>query len=146
MKGVVVTAYDAPLELAELEPEPLLPGHARIEVLACGVCFSDVKIAAREDALQRHAPLPHVPGHEIAGRVLESDPPGALAAGTLVTVYNVWPCGMCDRCRAGDENICRRPRVRAGFTEPGGLREEMVVPLDRLLVVPPASIRSTPPR
>jgi 2-desacetyl-2-hydroxyethyl bacteriochlorophyllide A dehydrogenase len=137
MKGVVVTAYDAPLALVELQPEPLLPGHARIEVLACGVCFSDVKIARGRMPFSARLALPHVPGHEIAGRVVESDPPGAIPAGALVTVYNVWPCGLCDRCRAGDEHICRAPAVRAGFTEPGGLREEMIVPLDRLLVVPP---------
>jgi 2-desacetyl-2-hydroxyethyl bacteriochlorophyllide A dehydrogenase len=136
VKAVVVTGYDAPLEVAELEAEPLSPGHARIEVLACGVCFSDVKIARGLMPFSREIALPHVPGHEIAGRVVATDPPGALAPGTLVVVYNVWPCGRCDRCRAGEENICRMPRVRAGFTEPGGMREEMVVPLDRLLVVP----------
>ena len=137
MKGVVVSAYDAPLELAELEPDRLTPGHARIEVLAVGVCFSDVKIARGRMPFSGALALPHVPGHEIAGRIVECDPPGALPVGALVAVYNVWPCGLCDRCRAGDENICRAPTVRAGFTEPGGLREEMVVPLDRLLLVPP---------
>jgi D-arabinose 1-dehydrogenase-like Zn-dependent alcohol dehydrogenase len=136
MRGVVVQRYDAPLELAELAAEPLGPGQARIQVTACGVCFSDVKIARGRMPFSADLPLPHVPCHEIAGRVLETDPAGALPTGTLVTVYNVWPCGRCDRCLAGDENICRNPVTRAGFTEPGGLREEMVVPLDRLLVVP----------
>jgi D-arabinose 1-dehydrogenase-like Zn-dependent alcohol dehydrogenase len=133
---MVVTGYGAPLEAAELEPEPLLAGHARVQVLACGVCFSDVKIARGRMPFSAELPLPHVPGHEIAARVVESDPPGAIEAGALVVVYNVWPCGRCDRCRGGDEQLCRRPRVRAGFTEPGGFREQMIVPLDRLLAVP----------
>jgi alcohol dehydrogenase len=132
---MVVTRYGAPLAAAELEPEPLLPGHARIEVLACGVCFSDVKIARGRMPFSDTLALPHVPGHEIAGRVLE--PAGVFEPGSLVVVHNVWPCGRCDRCRAGDEHICRNPRMRAGFTEPGGFREEMVVPIERLLAVPP---------
>src|SRR4051794_37347808 len=78
MKGVVVSRYDAPLEIAELEPEPLTPGHARIQVLACGVCYSDVKIARGRMPFSGTLPLPHVPGHEIAGRVVESDPAGAI--------------------------------------------------------------------
>jgi D-arabinose 1-dehydrogenase-like Zn-dependent alcohol dehydrogenase len=53
-----------------------------------------------------------------------------------VVVYNVWPCRRCDRCRAGAENICRRPEVRAGFTEPGGFQSQLVAPLERLAVVP----------
>src|SRR5262249_32629235 len=43
----------------------------------------------------------------------------------------------CDRCRAGEENLCRSPVAWTGFTHPGGLQERMVVPLDRLTVVPP---------
>jgi 2-desacetyl-2-hydroxyethyl bacteriochlorophyllide A dehydrogenase len=136
---MVVMSYGAPLEPRELpEPEPrLAPGHALLEVLTCGVCFSDVKIARGKMPFSAALALPHVPGHEICARVLECDPPGALEPGTMVVVHNVWPCRRCDRCRAGEENICRRPEVRAGFTEPGGFRERLVAPLDRLAVVPP---------
>lgn len=136
MKAMVVTGYGSPLQEAELASPALQPGHALVEVLTCGVCFSDIKIARGKMPFSGVLALPHVPGHEICARVIETDPPGALAPGALVVVYNVWPCGHCDRCRAGDEQICRDPRVRAGFTHPGGFQERMVVPLDRLLTVP----------
>jgi D-arabinose 1-dehydrogenase-like Zn-dependent alcohol dehydrogenase len=138
MKSMVVTAYGAPLEPRELpDPDLEVPdGHALIEVLTCGVCFSDVKIARGKMPFSGSLPLPHVPGHEICGRVIAGSPADAFAPGDLVVVYNVWPCGRCDRCRAGEEQICRDPRVRAGFTDPGGFRERMLVPLDRLLAVP----------
>jgi alcohol dehydrogenase len=136
VKGIVVTAYGAPLEQRELAEPTLRPGHALLEVLTCGVCFSDVKIARGKMPFSDALALPHVPGHEICGRVVATDPAGALEPGTTVVVYNVWPCGRCDRCRAGEEQICRNPRARAGFTDPGGFQERMVVPLDRLLAVP----------
>jgi alcohol dehydrogenase len=136
VKGMVVTEYGSPLQRWELPQPALAPGHALVEVLTCGVCFSDVKIARGKMPFSDGLALPHVPGHEICARVIETDPAGALATGALVVVYNVWPCGSCDRCRAGDEHICRAPRVRAGFTDPGGFQERMVVPLDRLLAVP----------
>src|SRR3954447_5157652 len=137
VRGMVLTRYGAPLEPRELPAPSLAPGHALLEVLTCGVCFSDVKIARGRMPFSAALALPHVPGHEICGRVLECDPPGALETGAMVVVHNVWPCRRCDRCRAGEENICRRPEVRAGFTEPGGFQERMAVPLDRLTVVPP---------
>src|SRR4051794_37526645 len=134
---MVVTSYGAPLEPRDLPAPSLAPGHALLEVLTCGVCFSDVKIARGRMPFSADLALPHVPGHEICGRVLECDPPGALEPGTMVVVHNVWPCRRCDRCRAGQENICRAPEVRAGFTEPGGFVERMVAPIDRLTPVPP---------
>src|ERR687890_275823 len=137
MRAMVVTAYDAPLEARDLSAPVLARGHALLEVLTCGVCFSDVKIARGKMPFSAGLPLPHVPGHEICARVLETDPAGAIEPGTMVVVHNVWPCRRCDRCRAGQENICRAPEVRAGFTEPGGFVERMVAPIDRLTPVPP---------
>ena len=113
---MVVTAYDAPLVARDLAAPELTRGHALLEVLTCGVCFSDIKIARGRMPFSAGLALPHVPGHEICARVLETDPAGALAPGTMVVVHNVWPCRRCDRCRAGQENICRAPEVRAGFT------------------------------
>lgn len=136
MRGIVVTEYGERLESRELEEPALRPGHALLEVLACGVCFSDVKIARGKMPFSDELELPHIPGHEICARVLASDPEGAIAPGARVVVYNVWPCGRCDRCLAGEEQICRAPQTRAGFTEPGGFRERMIAPLERLLVVP----------
>lgn len=133
---MILTEYGAPLRETEM-PEPVLtPGNALLEVLTCGVCFSDVKIARGRMPFSEELPLPHIPGHEVCARVLETDPPGAVASGTRVVVYNVWPCGRCDRCLAGEEQICREPQTRAGFTEPGGFRERMLAPLERLIAVP----------
>jgi alcohol dehydrogenase len=129
-------AYEAPLEQIELPEPELAPGTALLEVLTCGICFSDVKTWLGQMPFSGELPLPHVPGHEVVARVLEVDPPGALAVGATVVVYHLQPCRVCARCRAGDENLCRDPVAWMGFTHPGGMRERMVVPLDRLTVVP----------
>ena len=74
MRGMVVTEYGAPLEERDLDPPQPAPGHAVIQVLTCGVCFSDVKIARGRMPFSAGLALPHVPGHEICARVLETDP------------------------------------------------------------------------
>jgi alcohol dehydrogenase len=133
---MVVTAYGDPLEPADVPEPELRPGTARLEILTCGVCFSDVKTARGKMPYSEALALPHVCGHEICARVLETDPAGALEPGTVVVVYHVWPCRRCDRCRAGDEQLCRDPQAWTGFTHPGGFQEQLVAPLDRLTVVP----------
>lgn len=132
---MAVRAYDRPLELIDMPaPEPR-PGYALLEVLACGVCFSDVKTSRGRMRYSDQLSLPHVPGHEICARVLSSDPP-VVEPGTLVLVYHVFPCRRCARCRAGDEHLCAAPEATAGFTDPGGFQERLLAPVDRLLPVP----------
>ncbi len=132
---MAVQAYGEPLVASE-RPEPTLrPGWALLDVLTCGVCFSDVKTWRGKMPFSDRLVLPHVPGHEICARIVRSDPP-LLLPGTKVVVYHLWPCRRCERCRAGIDHQCLDPQGWAGFTTPGGFQERMVAPLDRLTVVP----------
>jgi L-iditol 2-dehydrogenase len=95
-------------------PEPS-GGGVLVQVLACGLCGSDVEKLGR-------GPVGAVLGHEVVG---------ALEDGELVTVMHRVPCGECARCRAGHESTCEEfGRLRI---EPGGFAERLrathVVPL-----------------
>ncbi len=136
MRAMAVTAYGQPLEVIDAEEPRLRPGFALLEVLTCGVCYSDVKTSRGQMPYSDSLQLPHIPGHEICGRVIESDPVGALPTGTTVVAYHIWPCRRCGLCRAGYDNLCTNPVSWTGFTHPGGFRDRIVVPLDRLTVVP----------
>jgi alcohol dehydrogenase len=136
VRAMAVTRYGGPLERIEVPEPSLRPGHALVEVLTCGVCFSDVKTVRGKMPYSGDLPLPHVPGHEVCARVIATDPPEALGEGAVVVVYHLWPCRLCARCRAGQENICTNPREWMGFKGPGGFQERLVVPLDRLTQVP----------
>src|SRR5215204_5443720 len=102
MRAMAVTGYGEPLERIEVPEPELIPGYAILEVLACGVCFSDVKTSRGHMPYSANLPLPHVPGHEIFGRVLTADPPGLVPDGMRAVVYHYWPCGRCLACRRGD--------------------------------------------
>ena len=101
------------------DPEPA-PGEVVCEVLACGVCASDVTdwyVAPR---------LPAVLGHELVGSV-SAVGPGATAPnpGTTVAIHHHTPCGECRRCRRGHETLCER--FRATRLDPGGFTEQVRV-------------------
>ncbi len=136
MIGMAVRKYGEPLEPVE-RPEPELePGYALLDVLTCGVCFTDVKTSRGRQPYSDRLALPHVPGHEICARVVRADPP-VLEPGTVVVVYHLWPCGLCGRCRDGVEQLCENPQGWTGFTTPGGFQQRIRAPIDRLTVVPP---------
>ena len=138
MRAMAVTSYGGPLEEIEV-PEPTLPqSHALVEILTCGVCFSDVKTSRGQMPFSEELVLPHIPGHEIFGRVLRTDPPGLVDEGTRAVVYHYWPCGRCPACRRGDETLCARLVGWAGFTHQGGFAERIAVPIDRLVPIPDA--------
>jgi D-arabinose 1-dehydrogenase-like Zn-dependent alcohol dehydrogenase len=135
MIGMAVREYGKPLERAELAEPELRPGFALLEVLTCGVCFSDVKTARGRMPYSDRLTLPHVPGHEVCARVVDADPP-VIAPGTTVVANHVWPCRRCARCRAGIEQQCTNPQGWTGFTSPGGFEQRLAVPIDRLTPVP----------
>jgi alcohol dehydrogenase len=137
MRAMAVTAFGRPLQPLEL-PEPVVPeGHALLRVIACGVCFTDVKTSRGQGPLGEHLSLPHVPGHEVIGEVMESNPPGLVDPGARAIVYQYWPCGRCGPCKRGAEPLCTDLRGWLGFVNPGGFREHLTAPVDRLVMVPP---------
>ncbi len=143
MRAMAVVQYGAPLRLLDLPRPAPGPGQVLVRVLGCGVCRSDLKIADGAMPFSPSLRLPHVPGHEIAGEIVEFGPPedgrsgSGLRAGDRVVVYNYWGCRTCEYCQAGEENLCERLRGWTGFTSPGGFQEYLVVPDDCVLPLPP---------
>lgn len=116
----------APLVLAEM-PEPTLgEGEILIAVSACGVCHTEL------DEIEGRTPPPVFPvilGHQVVGRVAALGP-GArrFRIGDRVGVGWIHSvCGICDACRAGNENVCERFRA-TGRDVNGGYAEFMTVP------------------
>ena len=113
------------------DPEPG-PGEVVCEVLACGVCASDVTdwyVAPK---------LPAVLGHEPTGIVSTvGDGVDNVAIGDRVAIHHHTPCGECRRCRRGHETMCER--FRATRLDPGGFAERVrLMPelVAELLVLP----------
>jgi D-arabinose 1-dehydrogenase-like Zn-dependent alcohol dehydrogenase len=136
VRAMAVVDYGGPLRAIDVPEPEVAAGSALLEIVTCGVCFSDVKTSRGHmpdsDGLSR----PHVPGHEVFGIVRETNPPGLVPEGTPAIVYHYWPCGRCAACRRGDEPLCSRMTSWMGFTHWGGFTERIAVPVDRLVPVP----------
>jgi aryl-alcohol dehydrogenase len=84
-----------------LELEPPLPGEVLVRVSACGVCHTDLRVAARP------GPRPIVLGHEGAGVIEQvGDGVEGLAPGDPVLMSYSW-CGQCLACRRHAKAYCQ---------------------------------------
>lgn len=134
MKAVVLEQFGERLCLSARPVPPVGPGDALVRVACCGVCGTDLKIV-RGELPPSVIRLPHVPGHECAGEVVEvGEGVTGLKPLDAVVVYFYCPCHECRYCRQGRENIC--PSVkRFGFELPGGYAEYLSVPARQLCPV-----------
>lgn len=130
MRAALIREFGAPLEIAEIPPPEPGPGEVLIRVRAVGICATDVKLA--EGKMPPPPPLPHVPGHEIAGEVAADH--GDLDAGTRVACHIVDACNECADCRRGYPILCAEAR-RLGLDVAGGMAEYVAVPRGQILPI-----------
>lgn len=107
MQAVVVRAAGGPVVVEDVDRPSPGPGQVLIRVHACGICRSDLDLAAGHYAFAR---MPVIPGHEVAGVVVEAgDGVRWPTVGTRVGMPWLYSsCGRCDLCVRGDEILCVR--------------------------------------
>lgn len=157
MLAAVLTG-DVPELVMEQIPVPVpRAGEALVKVRSCGVCHTDLHIMKSEVAF----PRPAVLGHEISGTIVSfgegSDVPQGLSEGAEVAGAFIMPCGSCDACEEGRDDLCfnffaqnrlkgtlydgesRLTRADGSFLamySMAGLAEYAVVPVTALTPVP----------
>jgi L-iditol 2-dehydrogenase len=153
------------LSLTEV-PDPALPGPdwARLEVIMCGICGSDIAglTFTTSPVLEPFLSLPAVLGHEVLARVVEVGPTATrVKVGDRVVVDPSISCTVrghargeqCPSCQAGLPTTCARAGDPGGPTAngaplarglligahsdlPGGFSEHMVAHQSQLFPVP----------
>lgn len=127
MKAAVLKAPGI-LELDEI-PDPECPeGGALIDVKACAVCGTDVKMLQNG---HKDLVYPRILGHEIVGRVAEIDRDCGIDAGDMVQVWPGIACGRCRSCLRGGDNRCEKMGI-LGFNRDGGFAEELALPWESI--------------
>src|ERR1700730_1709768 len=103
VRGVISRKKSEPVELVDIViPDPG-PGEAVVDIIACGVCHTD--LTYREGGINDEYPF--LLGHEAAGTV-EAVGPGvtAVAPGDFVILNWRAVCGQCRACRRGRPSLC----------------------------------------
>jgi len=141
VRAAIFERFGGPISVADVADPVPPPGGVVLEVRANGICRSDWHGWVGHDP---SIPLPHVPGHEMAG-VVAAVATGvrSVAVGDRVTFPFVLGCGTCRFCLDGNEHVCEN-QYQAGFNGWGAFAEFVALPFaDRNAVVIPEGMTFT---
>lgn len=133
MRAVVVNKDGTGVEVVDKEIRKPGYGEALVDIEYCGVCHTDLHVAAGD-----FGKVPgRVLGHEGIGIVSEiGEGVTSVNVGDRVSV--AWffrGCGHCEYCNTGKETLCRTVE-NAGYTVDGAMAEKCIVVADYAVKVP----------
>lgn len=134
MRAVVVNqAVEGDIEIVEKDIRALEYGEALVDVEYCGVCHTDLHVAAGDYGDKAGRVL----GHEGIGVVSKiGEGVKSLKVGDRVSIAWLFKsCGACEYCNTGRETLCRSV-VNAGYTADGGMATHCIVDADYAVKVP----------
>jgi propanol-preferring alcohol dehydrogenase len=135
MRAAVVTRFDAPLEIQDLDIPVPQPGQVLVRIEASGLCHTDIH-AARGEWPVKPVP-PFIPGHEGVG-IIEGAGAGVTEHGVGDRVAIPWlgyACGTCGYCVDGRETLCEAQR-NTGYAIDGTHAEYAVADARYVVRVP----------
>lgn len=141
MKAAIIEQRQQPLKISNIaDPGPVREDEVLVQVMAAGVCHTDIHL---QDGLFSDLGIdlfPVIPGHETVGIIQEvGSGVTHLKAGDRVGVYWIYPCGHCSYCFSGEEQACPSylPTMDAnGFGRQGGWATHIKIPADHALPLP----------
>ena len=134
MQALVLEAFGAELQLKEVPMPQVGPNDVLVKVGACGVGLTVVNLLATPGRVKEY---PRIPGHEIAGVVVEvGSRVHSVKVGTRVTNHFYLTCGQCIHCRSGRETLCLHCIGNVGQASDGGYAEYVVLPERNVIAIP----------
>ncbi|WP_244813921.1 zinc-dependent alcohol dehydrogenase family protein [Caballeronia sp. Lep1P3] len=124
MRAMLFDGTGPRLRAADTDDPVAGPGQLLIDVIACGVCRTDLHVVDGELA---HPRRPVIPGHEVVGRVaaIGAGVEGFAPGDRVGVPWLGHACGRCRYCSTHRENLCDAPGF-TGYTLNGGYAERMV--------------------
>ncbi|MBP1622299.1 MAG: bamQ [Acidobacteria bacterium] len=129
-EAYVLEAAKAPLVRRSLQIPAPGPTEAIVEVLACGLCHTDLGYA--DGSVPTKKGIPIVLGHEAVGRVVAAGKDFDSLVGSTVLVPAVLPCGDCPFCQAGRGNACPNQKMPGNDID-GAFSTHFLVPARPLI-------------
>ena len=135
MSRALVLATNGTVRLEDRAVPNLVDGEVRVQVIATGICGSDVHGAAGDTGRRVSG---QVMGHETVGRVIDvgaEEDAGLL--GVIAAIDPVVSCGECARCRHGEHQHCETGWVLGVRPDKdGAFATEVVVPNRNVVPLP----------
>lgn len=130
--GYISREANAPMERIEWQIDKLDSDQVLVEVAGCGLCHTDITfftgaVKTKESQV--------ILGHEISGRVVAAGTDFQDLINKNVVIPAVLPCGECELCKKGRDNICQQQKM-PGNDFYGGFASHITVPGKFLCTLP----------
>jgi NADPH:quinone reductase-like Zn-dependent oxidoreductase len=138
MKAIIFSEHGGPEVLRYIDvPKPSIRAtEVLIRVRACALNHLDLWV--RRGLPGVAIPMPHIPGSDIAGEVVEvGELVTRVQVGQKVLLAPGVSCGQCQQCLAGNDNFCRRYTL-LGYLVDGGCAEFVKAPEANAIPIPGA--------
>ena len=113
-----------PLEKKDFEISVVQAYEVVVKVAGCGLCHTDLSFYTGQVTPHQK---PVILGHEISGEVVAAGTEMGSMLGRQVIVPAVLPCGDCQLCKIGRDNICQHQKM-PGNDFNGGFSTHLTVP------------------
>lgn len=131
--GFYLTKPNMPLEKKFFELNVAEPDQVIVKVAGCGLCHTDLSFLSGNVKTKKEFPL--ILGHEISGTIVEAGNLFKDLIGKNVIIPAVLPCGECEICLSGRDNICQKQKM-PGNDFDGGFASHILVPGQQLCILP----------
>ncbi|MBT8184240.1 MAG: zinc-dependent alcohol dehydrogenase family protein [Eudoraea sp.] len=124
MKAAIYQKFQHPINIQSVEDPKARDHGVVIKVEASGLCLSDWHGWMGHD---KDIILPHVPGHELAGTIVEvGKKVKKWKRDQRITVPFVCGCGFCELCLIDNQQLCDN-QFQPGFTAWGSFAEYVAI-------------------
>lgn len=140
MKVAWFHRFGGPEELVCEQAKVPTPGAGEVTVRVRAVGVNHVDLDIRAGTSRIPITFPHTLGREFAGEIASvGRAAGAYKEGDRVWVTCRFPCGYCEYCLSGRDNLCDQGGHGGffGIDRPGGYAEYVNVPVSTLRSLPP---------
>ena len=133
MKAAVLEELKKPLQIRNVDAPEISGSEVLIRQNVTGICFRDILTV---DGFFPRVRMPVVLGHEISGTIEKVGPDvEGFRIGDRVASLIYTPCGTCEFCLRGDENLCPNKKT-FGETVNGGYTRYVAASASSLVKVP----------
>lgn len=124
------------VRVSEMPPPEKGGNAALVDVLAVGICGSDLHYYKDGGIGAAVIKQPFVPGHEFSARLSHDLEELDLHKGQLVAVDPASPCHQCEWCGRGHHNLCPNVIFLGAPPHNGALTHQLAVPPENLFPLP----------